>query len=134
MPDNTFASFLDFSDEKEPNVPYQWFYRHFPNPRSTAVDELVETYQKLLKQASKAIESAQDCETDNVPGAACSHNVILTSRWIVVIPRRRASVRNESGANATGMLGYIAVSSQDDIDNWTNQGLCHLLSQLGVPK
>lgn len=33
-----------------------------------------------------------------------------------------------------GMLGYIAVSSPEDIENWTNQGMSHVLQQIGVPK
>ncbi|KAJ4158350.1 uncharacterized protein LMH87_008881 [Akanthomyces muscarius] len=134
IPVNTFASFLDSADGAEPDVPFQWFYQRCSNSSPASADDVVETYDKLLKQATEALATFQDCEKDDFPGAACSHNVIMTARWIVVIPRRRPSVRAESGANAMGMLGYIAVSSQADIDNWTDQGLCNLLRQLGVPK
>ncbi|KAF1732212.1 Diadenosine 5',5'''-P1,P4-tetraphosphate phosphorylase 2 [Beauveria bassiana] len=133
-PRNTFASFLDSANGTEPDVPFQWFYQRFSDPTVTSVENVVDTYQKLLRKAIKAIETCQEHETDNFPGAVCSHNVIMTTRWMLVIPRRRPSVRAESGANAMGMLGYIAVSSKADIDNWTDQGLCKLLRQLGVPK
>ncbi|KAJ6787505.1 hypothetical protein PWT90_02268 [Aphanocladium album] len=134
LPADSFASFLDSADGAEPNVPFQWFYQRFSESSSTTADEVVEIYQKLLEQAAAAIGTCQELETDKFPSAACSHNVILTTRWIVVIPRRRPSVRGESGANAMGMLGYIAVSSQSDIDKWMDQGLSNLLRQLGVPK
>ncbi|KAM3543939.1 hypothetical protein ARSEF1564_003160 [Beauveria bassiana] len=63
----------------------------------------------------------------------------LAAAWALLSSRGNdklslPSVRAESGANAMGMLGYIAVSSKADIDNWTDQGLCKLLRQLGVPK
>ncbi|KAJ3499298.1 hypothetical protein NLG97_g461 [Lecanicillium saksenae] len=134
IPADSFASFLDSADEPEPNVPFQWFYQRCSDSGGATADDVVETYRRLLKQAASAIESCQGCETDNFPGAACSHNVIMTAKWIIVIPRRRPSVRGESGANAMGMLGYIAVPSQSDIDNWMEQGPSNLLRQLGVPK
>lgn len=134
MPKNTFASFLESADAKEPPVPSQWFYERCFDTSPKAADALIGAYERLLRQATEVMANAEGCEVDNFPDAACSHNVIMTTRWIVVIPRRRPSVRKESGANAMGMLGYIAVSSQADIDNWTSQGAYHLLGELGVPK
>ncbi|OAA72289.1 ATP adenylyltransferase [Cordyceps fumosorosea ARSEF 2679] len=133
MPPHTFASFLDSADGTEPEVPFRWFYERWSDAGSSSVDRVVDSYRKLLKQATSSVESQQEYKADDSPGAACSHNVIMTSRWIVVIPRRRPSVRDESGANAMGMLGYIAVPSQEGIDTWADQGLCNVLRQLGVP-
>lgn len=135
IPPNTFASFLDSADGTEPDIPFQWFYQRYSDAGSASADDVVDMYQTLLKRATAAVATYREHETDDdLSGAACSHNVIMTTRWIIVIPRRRPSVRAESGANAMGMLGYIAVSSQADIDNWTEQGPCSLLRQLGVPK
>ncbi|EGX94432.1 phosphorylase, putative [Cordyceps militaris CM01] len=134
MPPHTLASFLDSADDAAPEIPFRWFYHRFADSGLASADHVVDAYQRLLKQATAAAETCQEYDTDDFPGAVCSHNIVMTARWIVVIPRRRPAVRAESGANAMGMLGYIAVSSQAEIDNWTDQGLCSLLRQLGVPK
>jgi ATP adenylyltransferase len=60
--------------------------------------------------------------------------MILTKRWIIVLPRRRAGINREGGVNAMGMLGYIAVTTQNEIRNWIQLGLGETLGELGVPK
>ena len=53
---------------------------------------------------------------------------------MVVLPRRRAAVNKEAGANALGMVGVIAVATQKEIDNWIDIGPAKALAELGVPK
>lgn len=43
-------------------------------------------------------------------GAVCPHNMILTTRWMGVLPRRWGAINKEAGVNSLGMLGVIAVA------------------------
>lgn len=131
-PKDSFAAFLDSKDDKEPNVPFQWFYHRFDSAHVTPF-KLTQVYVKLLNQATKAGDGRSE-HYDNLPsGAACPHNMILTSRWLLVLPRRRAAINKEAGANAMGMLGFIAVATKKEMDNWVRLGLTDVLRELGVP-
>lgn len=133
MPKDTFASFLDCPDGKEPGVPFVWFYHRFDNGPLTA-SGIFEIYSDLLKRADE-VGRGLGQHADSMPtGAACPHNVIFTKRWMVVLPRRRAGVNEEAGANAMGMLGCIAVATEKEIDTWVRLGLRKTLAQLGVAK
>lgn len=136
-PDHSFADFLDADedeDEAQPAaVPFHWFYK-----RLTADDGspagLVRIYTELLAQATAVGHGLAD-HADTAPrDAACPHNLILTRRWMIVIPRRQAAVNEEAGVNALGMLGVIVVATKPEVDNWVRQGLTESLRKLGVPK
>ncbi|EWZ01345.1 hypothetical protein FOYG_00989 [Fusarium oxysporum NRRL 32931] len=132
-PKDSFASFLDADGTKEPNVPFQWFYQHFGHSQPD-MDDLVTVYSDLLKQATKVGEGRSEHADSSPPGAAVPHNFLLTQRWMVVLPRRRAAVNKEAGANAIGMMGVIAVATQSEIDGWIRLGSAAALTELGVPK
>jgi ATP adenylyltransferase/5',5'''-P-1,P-4-tetraphosphate phosphorylase II len=133
MPQNNFASFLDSQEEQEPEVPFKWFYTRFDSQHVTATD-LTRVYADLLKQATAVGEGRSEHAATALPTAACPHNMILTKRWMVVLPRRRAAINKEAGVNALGMLGYIAVATENEVNNWIRLGLTDSLRELGVPK
>ncbi|KAF5004777.1 hypothetical protein FDECE_8767 [Fusarium decemcellulare] len=135
MPQGSFAAFLDNPDEhKEPKVPYQWFYHQLESPTPAS---LTNAYLDLLQQATVALQgsSQRNSNTNSTLslGAAYPHNMILTKRWIVVIPRRRGTV-NGVGTNSVGMLGVLPVATQDEVDTWVQMGLVNTLRELGVPR
>lgn len=106
--DGFAAAFLDSNVAEEPRVPFERFYHRFEDGALTPAT-LANIYAKLLRQATEAWEN---CTGNTVPdGEACPHNVAFTSRWMVVIPRRRAAVSKEAGVNLLGMLGVIAVAT-----------------------
>lgn len=132
MPTSSFASFLDSKGGVEPIVPFQWFFHRFGSqPVTPAV--LTNIYTELLQKATTAWEECPGHTNDDSSEASCPHNVILTSRWIMVIPRRRAAVNKEAGVNALGMIGVVAVSTTSEIENWVQLGLGQSLKELGVP-
>ncbi|KAF4342814.1 atp adenylyltransferase [Fusarium beomiforme] len=132
-PKETFAGFLDSSAEKGPNVPFQWFCHRF-GPAKPSVEDLVEIYNGLLRKATEVGKGRSEHADSSPPGAAVPHNFLLTRKWMIVLPRRRAAVNKEAGANAIGMMGVIAVATQDEIDNWIRIGPFVGLAELGVPK
>lgn len=145
-PAHSFADFLDNNDNGDnnwtesvaPKVPFQWFHRRFDVGAAGHVgsaEEVMRTYSTLLEHAA-AIQPniAKQVQSAGAAGATCAHNVILTRRGIIVIPRRRASVEPAGGANALGMLGVIAVASKKEVDDWVQLGLTRALAELGVAR
>ncbi|RFU24684.1 hypothetical protein B7463_g11653, partial [Scytalidium lignicola] len=133
MPEDSFAAFLDSEDGKEPDIPFCWFYRRLESQHVTQAN-LTRIYTDLLKQATRVGKGLSQHAENTPPGAACPHNMILTKRWMIVLPRRRAGINKEAGANAMGMLGYIAVATQGEINKWVQLGPKEVLKQLGVFK
>lgn len=132
-PKDSFAAFLDEEDGLEPDVPFQWLYHRFEFSNITPED-LFTIYNKLLQKAT-AVGAGLSENVKGLPhGAAVPHNMLVTKKWMVVLPRRRAAVNKEAGANALGMMGVIAVATQKEIDNWISIGPSKALGELGVPK
>lgn len=133
-PENTFASFLDSGgEESEPAVPFQWFHHRFDSGDVT-VQHVTEVYNKLLKQATEIGGGLSEHAHAALPGAACPHNLIMTKRWMIVVPRLRAAITKEVAANAMGMLGYIVVATEDEVDKWIRSGPTDALKELGVSR
>jgi ATP adenylyltransferase/5',5'''-P-1,P-4-tetraphosphate phosphorylase II len=133
MPKDSFAGFLDAEDGEEPPVPFAWFYRRFAEHKVSPAT-VTAVYLELLSEAEKVGHGRGEHAESAPVGAACPHNMILTERWIIVLPRRRAGVNREAGANAMGMLGYIAVATHHEMHRWIQLGLTKSLEQLGVPR
>ncbi|KAL7916707.1 ATP adenylyltransferase domain-containing protein [Trichoderma velutinum] len=134
-PPHSFADFLDneASSDSPPKVPFHWFYQRV-DVTNTDSKGLTKIYANLLQQATVVGQGLAE-HADSAPsGAACPHNFILSRRWMIVIPRRRAGINKEAGANALGMLGVIAVATRTEMDNWIRLGLSESLKELGVPK
>ncbi|KAF0645783.1 hypothetical protein FPSE5266_00276 [Fusarium pseudograminearum] len=132
-PKDSFAAFLDIEDGVEPDVPFQWFYHRFESS-SLDSNELLDIYNKLLQKATEAAKGQSE-HADSLPAeAAIPHNMLVTNQWMVVLPRRRAAVNKKAGANSIGMMGVIAVATQEEIDNWICIGPVEALKELGVPK
>ncbi|PGH16013.1 hypothetical protein AJ79_01993 [Helicocarpus griseus UAMH5409] len=137
LPANSFAAFLDSSEGREPEtqVPFEWFYRRFEDDKAAVTPAaLAEVYNDLLEKATAAGAGRGEHAASAPAGAACPHNMILTKRWMIVLPRRRAGINKEAGANSLGMLGLIAVATTKEIDSWVSLGLKESLAELGVPK
>ncbi|KAF5692271.1 5,5 P-1,P-4-tetraphosphate phosphorylase 2 [Fusarium circinatum] len=133
MQNYNFASFLDSDDTEEPEVPFRWLFHHFGHSKP-GVDDLVTIYNDLLRKATEASQGQSENADNAPPDAAVPHNFLLTQRWMMVLPRRRAAVNKEAGANAIGMMGVIAVATQDEIDSWLRIGPATVLEELGIPK
>lgn len=132
-PPNLFASFLDAKDGKPSRVPFEWFYCRL-NPKVSTPERLLEIYNHLLKKSTKKGKGLSENFGMAPSNTACLHNFILTRCWMVVLPRQRAAINKEAWVNAIGMLGYIAVATRKEIDNWIQLGLTDSLRELGVAK
>lgn len=135
MPTKGFAEFLETKDAKETPVPFKWFHQRFDTAKAAVTStDVVNAYNTLLEQASAAYQASGAKVNDQHPDAACPHNMILSKRWMLVLPRRQNAISKEAGANALGMLGVIAVATHKEIENWTKLGLNESLKILGVPR
>lgn len=138
MPQDSLAAFLDNGGE-EPDVPFEWAWQRLDSDiKTTDAAALVKVYNQLLGKANDAWRASPRVEsqttTPDATDGPCPHNVILTRRWILVIPRRQAAVATTAGANALGMLGVIAVATQEEADSWIRLEMRECLRELGVPR
>lgn len=86
---------------------------------SPGTTELVEIYEQLI--ASAGIK-------DNP-----AHNVILTTEWLLVIPRACARHGNLA-ANAASMVGMVWVTKEEDLQEWLDKGPMEVLCKFGIRK
>jgi ATP adenylyltransferase len=62
------------------------------------------------------------------------HNVLLTDDVLLVIPRRKAWMKEEGiAANAAGMVGMVWCWSDDQFDTFVRIGPMKVLEEFGVP-
>jgi ATP adenylyltransferase/5',5'''-P-1,P-4-tetraphosphate phosphorylase II len=133
-PRDSFASFLDEDDTcSEPLMPFQWYHRRFENHQITP-RFLTETYCELLAEASRANAPVIQDTEQVLSESASPHNMILTKKWMIVLPRRHAAVNKEAGVNAMGMLGVVAIATQEELRGWEILGPKNVLRHLGVPR
>ncbi|KAB8215468.1 hypothetical protein BDV33DRAFT_227588 [Aspergillus novoparasiticus] len=124
LPANSFAAFLDSPEGRQPEtrVPFEWFYRRLEGGVDSGT-------------LATEVGGGRGEHAASAPSVAvCPHNMILTRRWMLVLPRRRGAVNKEAGVNSLGMLGIIAVATTKEIDSWVRLGLTKSLAELGVPK
>lgn len=103
-----------------PGVPFAHYVLRLPNP---CTDESVyAAYTRLLAEAKSAL-AEYNAGTDN--------NVILTSEWIAVVPRRTA--HGGEGGSGKGMLGLVSTVDGRGREEWSSGGYTKVLTEMGVP-
>lgn len=61
------------------------------------------------------------------------HNMILTKRWIMVVPRSKGWI-GEVPTNAAGMVGMVFCKSEKEYQGWMDLGPMEALKEFGVPR
>lgn len=85
-------------------------------------------YQALVSKALDIIS-----EPSRVSQDYFAHNVVLTKRWLMVIPRRKEAFQGAS-ANAAGMCGMVWAATSQQVDKWLELGPANILSELGFAR
>ncbi|KAH0556073.1 hypothetical protein GP486_005986 [Trichoglossum hirsutum] len=134
-PTDGFRFFPDVTDKAAAeDAPFRYFLRYIQptvsdiGSDSEAADFLLAAYHDLLAGARSALQipPSETWTTDPAP-----HNVILSHRWIMVVPRTRAVVGGLS-ANAAGMVGMVWVKSARDAELWEERGPADMLADVGI--
>lgn len=96
-------------------------FRHVIQSLSSDMDRkrLPEIYRNLRDFLGTSLKTA--------------HNVILVSRWMMVIPRTKAG-RDELSANAAAMIGMVWMDTEQQLQTWTSGDPMLLLQEFGVPR
>ena len=102
--------------------PYQYTLSRLEQHDKAA--DINHIYTDHVQRCFEALELGED---EVVP-----HNVILTARWIMTIPRRAAGL-GAATANAAGFMGLVWVPTDDVVQLWKDLGPTHVLAELGVP-
>ena len=58
------------------------------------------------------------------------HNMLLTSQWMVVIPRTKAWIGDVS-ANAASMVGMVWCKTESQYEGWLQMGITEVLREMG---
>ncbi|OIW22279.1 putative phosphorylase [Coniochaeta ligniaria NRRL 30616] len=119
--------FPDVDGEAAVKVPYRYLLHRFAGPgiEHNTAEDVHEIYLRFLAECKGLLGSA-DCPP---------HNMILTSEWLLMIPRRYP----EKGAyldllpNGAGMMGMISSPSQAVLDKWAREGPAKVLGAFGLP-
>ncbi|KAM0421339.1 hypothetical protein ACHAPT_010870 [Fusarium lateritium] len=96
-----------------PGVPHQHFVLRLPE-NSTAND--VVKAHDILQASHRDFLKAQGHQDLSSP----PHNILLTSSWICLIPRRHSGAEREALTNAIGMVGIFWVATESEIAQWSN--------------
>jgi ATP adenylyltransferase len=122
----TCSSFLFFPPFAEvsshiPNIPFKHHVLLLP-ALSTAT-QAYETYLHLLTLAKKDL-------ADYGQEPQC-YNVVMTRKWVAVIPRRTAE--GPYGGNAAGMVGIVYLPNAEERERWKVEGYGDVLVRFGLP-
>jgi ATP adenylyltransferase len=125
---NTCVRFFpDVKGEIDVKVPYKYFLHRFAGTGTehNTTENVYQIYRQFLKDCEVLLGSA-DCPP---------HNMILTSEWLLIIPRRYPE--NEAYMdllpNAAGMMGLISSPGQAILDKWLSEGPAKVLGAFGLP-
>ncbi|KAF2449185.1 hypothetical protein P171DRAFT_187741 [Karstenula rhodostoma CBS 690.94] len=101
------------------DVPFQHAVQKLP--QTADADALVTIYQNLRNHLSL--------------GQQTPHNVVLTKRWLMVIPRRVGRIADgEMAANAAVMVGIVWMTKEHEYELWTRDDPMKFLPEFGVPR
>ncbi|EXJ92175.1 hypothetical protein A1O3_00725 [Capronia epimyces CBS 606.96] len=117
--------FPDYDPPLPPHsIPFVHFIHRFDN-HVVSGPELFDVYLRLLGDCRRALTIPDE-------QAECPHNVVLTEKWIVTIPRSKENVGGTT-ANSAGMMGSVWLRDEQQLEQWKAQGPAWVLSQLGSP-
>ena len=124
-----YCLFPDSPSFSPQNMPFRCFMHHLQpaDQEKPTSRTLLVTYMDLLAQTRTALNIPFDDSS-----TICSHNVVLTKEWMLLIPRRSNNF-NGVTANSAGMVGSVWLSSESQLEQWKALGLANVVSQLGVP-
>lgn len=102
------------------DVPFQHALQRLPS--SVDANALVTIYQNLRNHLSLDKQSP--------------HNLILTKKWLMVVPRTRGHIGPEGvlAANAAAMVGMVWMTKEHEYELWTEGNPMRLLPEFGVPR
>lgn len=97
---------------------------------------LLQTYERLMAEVRSAHSAHRARHPEEAQEPACSaaaYNVVLTPRWMCLVPRRRGG-QDGTGAGALGMLGVVWLKDARERAHWTELGLTDHLVWMGLPQ
>jgi ATP adenylyltransferase/5',5'''-P-1,P-4-tetraphosphate phosphorylase II len=112
-----------------PKMPYKYFCSDFKDHGASSIppkELLFKLYRDLLSKCEQLLPSGT--EGESVP-----HDFILTTKWMLLIPRSRRNFEGSSDVNAPGMLGMVWLKHDEEVNKWIGLGPARVLGQLGVP-
>ncbi|OAP65495.1 hypothetical protein AYL99_01467 [Fonsecaea erecta] len=123
-----FELFPDLETLDPEGIAFSYFVQRLQPEVQETLDSLLPVYQWLRHEAHAVWRTCSEDTLDYFP-----HNMVLTKRWMMVIPRRKVAVQGAS-ANAAGMMGMVWVTNTQQVEQWQRLGLTKVLAELGVAR
>lgn len=121
------SSDADDDDGDKCKVPYRYFLHRFPLPETVSEVAVDSFYRECVAACRRQLGVGEN--------DTCPHNLILTSDWLLVIPRRKP----EDPAympllpNGAGMMGMVSLADREIRDKWMSAGPAKVLAAFGLP-
>lgn len=113
VPYNYYLSRLGEKQKNGTREPHEFFYSE---------------YQRHVRDALDGTMGSITAREGYFP-----HNIVMTKRWLVLIPRREQAIECAS-ANAAGMCGLVWVATRGQVEKWLDMGAAKILSELGLER
>jgi ATP adenylyltransferase/5',5'''-P-1,P-4-tetraphosphate phosphorylase II len=117
------------TDGEGDGIPFWAFMRQLKDLSSLRDENLHVLYRGLLQEVHGILGTSQNTEN----GRCFAHNVIMVRDCLMVIPRRRARL-DDAAVNAPGMLGFVWLSKEEELDSWMKIGPTQILKEVGISR
>ena len=112
-----------------PGIPFPHVYAHLhpslvADPQ-VAAGETLERYRSMLARVD-----IHPVQTGNGERASAPYNLLVTRRWMLLVPRSREHVERIS-VNALGFAGSLFVRDETQLDALLRHGPMHILCEVG---
>ncbi|KAJ4326732.1 hypothetical protein N0V84_002851 [Fusarium piperis] len=94
-------------------VPYAHFVLRLPDNSTT--DDVIKAHEILQSRHQEFLKTQGHQVSSSSP-----HNLLLTSSWMCLVPRRHSGAERDALTNAMGMVGIIWVANEGEITEWSN--------------
>lgn len=132
-----------YADQRLPFVHFLSYFEHSNSFAHTSTSlsgapsrvpptlSLLRTYDALLSHVKRSLHLAR---INGIP----SYNLVMTTRWMLLVPRRAAygegtgSARAGPQVNSMGMMGFVWISHLREKEEWLRRGIDRHLADCGV--
>lgn len=126
---NTRGNFIPNQFEEplqDGNLPFAHFLARLPENPSEVTEELLAlTFVSLLQRTLTVL---RDCAAGHI-----SYNCLITTKYIMLIPRSSGKFQESLGINSCGYMGLILCKNNSLLDLVKSEGPAAILKSVGFP-
>lgn len=110
---------------QNPDIPFAHFVAKLPNISEVDKDDLTMIFSGLLQRVLTVL---RENEANHI-----SYNCILTTNYMMLVPRKKAKYAEKIGINSCGILGLFLCPSEETFNLCKEVGPLEILKDVGFP-